>query len=130
MNPHPISHITAILLILLIGITGVTLIERSLLAQVQTTANPRIAGSSTSLNAMVPPTPTNTLYEELQKRERELAEREKAQKARESYFNGRFEPTPGTIKFLYILIGGLFVLVLINFTFDIYKHHTNSPQTT
>lgn len=82
-----------------------------------------------SLGGTVEATPTNTLYAELQKREGAISKKEQDLKAQEAYLNKNFDPTPGTIKFLYLLVVALFVLVVVNFLFDIKRHHKESAET-
>ena len=120
-----ISIATGTSSILFVTLLAFTIVEQNIVNYVKETEIPALAGTvagTTSLNAEVHARTTNTLYQELKEREQELREREKAQDAKENYFNARFEPTPGTIKFLYLLVGTLFILILINFTFDIRRH--------
>ena len=82
--------------------------------------------ASTSLSAIVPATPTNTLYAELQQKQKELEKKEQALTAQETQLRSRTQPSSFTMRSLYALLAALLVLTSFNVYLDFRRNQNQN----
>lgn len=119
-TPRPVTPkitiLTGSLTLLLVACVALAKIQPALEDIIAINTPPMGTVAGVSVGGIIEPTPTNTLYAELQTQEKELAQKRQALDAEQRYL----ERNTGTHNLvLYIIIGLLALLVLINFYFDI-----------
>lgn len=111
-----ITVLTGSLTVLLVAVIAYARIQPVLEDVITAYAPPVGTVAGVSVGGIVEPTPTNTLYAQLETQEAELHQKRLALEAEQRYLeqNNRTKDT-----FLYLIIGLLTLLVLVNFYFDI-----------
>ncbi len=124
-----LSTTTSVTTLLFVSLLGFTLIQQSIAGYLQDSTIPAgtVAGTS-AVSAEVPVTPTNTLYADLQKQQAALNKKDQELRAKESYLNNKLQPTPAAIRTLYVLVSCLFLMVIINFIFDVRRQRLRHSE--
>ncbi len=117
------SIITQWLIVIFCSTFAATLILHNLLL-IESPISGEVAGATT-LSAEVPPTPTNQLYLELKQKQLELNNKDQELQAKERYLNTQFLPNNSAIKLLYLTLGFIFILLMLNFYLD-YRRNKQS----
>lgn len=111
-----ITVLTGSLTLLLVAAVALARIQPALEDVVAAHTLPIGTVAGVSVGGVIEPTPTNTLYAQLQTQEEELRQKRLALEAEQRYL-AQNSQTKNT--FLYFIIGLLTLLVLVNFYFDI-----------
>lgn len=111
-----ITVLTGSLTLLLVATVAFSRIQPVLESVVAAYTLPIGTVAGVSVGGIIEPTPTNTLYAQLQTQEEELRQKRLALEAEQRYLEQNSQ-TKNT--FLYFIIGLLILLVLVNFYFDI-----------
>lgn len=123
--PFKITILTGTLMLSLVACIAFSQIQPALQAFTETYSVPIGMVAGTTVGGIVEPTPTNTLYAELQLQRIALDKKNAELEAERTYL----EKTKNTKSLtLYILIVVLGILVLINFYFDFKRYRSSFKQ--